>query len=106
MVTQLSIAVANVANLLGLGYSRLEIWQSLDAETPYQRLPLPNRSTGQGYLFCSLYDVSDGRTFLKFIVSGRAEESVTFDPILVDWTALYRLQGYQCRPYRAGLGSG
>lgn len=88
MVTQLSIAVANVANLLGLGYSRLEIWQSLDSGDTYQEITSPTAQPAKVTSFAPSTTFQMGGTFLKFIVNGGAEESVTFDPILVDWTAI------------------
>ncbi len=86
MVVQLSILVSNNDSLMGLGYSRVEVWQSLDDGDTYQEL---TAASSQGATLTSLEASTTfqmGGRLLKFIISGGSEQSVTFDPELINWT--------------------
>lgn len=86
MVVQLSILVSNNDSLMGLGYSRVEVWQSLDDGDTYQELTASSSQAATLTSSAATTTFQMGGRLLKFIISGGSERSVTFDPGLINWT--------------------
>lgn len=87
MVVQLSIPVSNNDSLIGLGYSRIEVWQSTDSGDTYQEITAATAMPAVAYSYVADTTFKMGGKFIKFLLDGATEYSVTFDPLLVDWTA-------------------
>ena len=86
MVVQLSILVSNNDSLMGLGYSRIEVWQSLDSGDTYQEL---TAAAAQGATLVSTPASTTfqmGGKLLKFVIDGGTEQSVTFSSLITNWT--------------------
>lgn len=85
---QLTIPVANAANLLANGYTTIEVWAAADHGEVYSEItastPMPATLTSADA--STTFDMG-GRT-LKFVIDGGAEQVVTFDPLLHYWTPL------------------
>jgi len=86
MVVQLTILVGNAADLVGLGYTRIEVWQSKDQGNSYQEITAPSAVS-------AFLDSKDAQTtfqmggrLLKFVIDGGSEVSVDFSNILEQWT--------------------
>ncbi len=86
MVVQFSILVGNVADLIGLGYSRIEIYQSIDQGNSYQEI---TSSTTQA----AILESSEANTtfrmggkLLKIKVDGEQEQSISFSSLIEYWT--------------------
>lgn len=80
MSVQFSITTANVASLIAQGYTKLEIWVSIDLANSYQEITsstaLP--ATLTSLPANTLYDMNGGK-LLKFSINGAPEVSVTFN---------------------------
>lgn len=86
MVVQLSILVANNDSLMGLGYTRIEVWQSADDGDTYQEVTAP---TAQAAFLDSAHAQTTfqmGGKLLKVIVDGGSEVSITFSALTENWT--------------------
>lgn len=86
MVVQLSILVGNADDLIGLGYTRIEIHQSIDLGNSYQEVTAP---TVQSAILDSL-DANTlfqmGGRLLKLKIDGGAEQSIDFSTLLDLWS--------------------
>lgn len=88
MVIQLSILVGNVSDLLGLGYTRIEVHQSTDQGNSYQEI---TSSAAQSALLESLEANTTfqmGGRLLKLKVDGGTEQSISFSGLIEHWTVL------------------
>lgn len=86
MIVQLTITVANVNSLLGLGYSRIEIFASTDEGSSYSEITSP---TAQAATLSSLPAASTfrmGGKQLRLVVNGGAEVSILFSTLTTYWT--------------------
>ena len=86
MVVQFSVLVANNDDLIGLGYTTIEIWQSVDQGNSYQEL---TASTPQAAYVDSLQALTTfqmGGHLLKVIVNGGTEQSISFSALTQYWT--------------------
>lgn len=87
MVVQLSIPVSNNDSLIGLGYSRIEVWQSTDSGDTYQEVTAASAQPAVAYSYVAETTFKMGGKLIKFALDGGTEYSVSFDPTLVYWTA-------------------
>lgn len=85
MVVQLSILVGNVSDLIGLGYTRIEIFQSIDQGNSYQEV---TASAVQAAVLDSLSGnfFQMGGRLLKLRVNGGPEQSISFSSLIQYWT--------------------
>lgn len=87
MVVQLTILVGNVDDLIGLGYSRIEIHQSIDEGNSYQEV---TAAAAQAAVLDSLPAQTTfqmGGKLLKLKVDGGTEQSISFSSLIPFWTA-------------------
>lgn len=87
MVVQLSILVGNVADLISLGYTRIEVHQSKDESNSFQEVTAP---TVLPAILDSLVPATTfrmGGKLLKLRVNGAAEQAISFSTIIEFWTA-------------------
>lgn len=87
MAVQFTILVANNDSLMGLGHTRIEVWQSVDSGDTYEEI---TASTAQAALLLSAHAQTTfdmGGKLLKFIVDGGSEVSVSFSALTPNWTA-------------------
>lgn len=83
---QISILAANVSSLLGMGYSRIELWWSIDQGNSYAEI---TSSTAQPAKLTSLPALTTyrmGGKLLKLSVNGAAEVSIAFSSLIDYWT--------------------
>ena len=86
MIVQLAITAANVTDLLALGYTRIEIWSSIDQGNIYQEItssvaaPAVLRSAGAQTTFAM------ASKLLKLSINGAAEVSILFASTPAHWT--------------------
>lgn len=86
MVVQLSILVGNVNDLIGLGYTRIEVHQSVDQGNSFQEVTAPAAAAAV------LDSVPANTTFpmggktLKLSIDGGAEQAISFSSLLMNWT--------------------
>lgn len=86
MVVQLAILVGNVADLISLGYTRIEVHQSIDQGNTYQEI------TASALAAAILDSLPANTTFrmggklLKLKLNGGAELSITFSTLIDFWT--------------------
>lgn len=86
MVVQLSILVGNVADLISLGYTYIEVHQSKDQGNSYKEI---TASTPQAAVLDSLAASTTfrmGGRLLKLKVNGMAEQSISFSSLIDNWT--------------------
>lgn len=86
MVVALSIPVANVAQLLGLGFTTIEVWRSTDEGNLYFEVTAasPTAATWTSDEAATLFRM--GGTSLRFVIDGGDEETVNFSSTLTYWT--------------------
>lgn len=87
MTVQLSILVANNDSLIGLGYTRIEVWQSIDGGDTYQEVTAASAQAAFQDSFAAQTTFRQGGKLLKFIINGGSEVSVSFSPLVDYWTA-------------------
>lgn len=87
MVVQISILVGNVVELLGLGYTHVEVHQSIDQGNSFQEVTGPAASAAILTATAPLTTYNMGGKLLKLKVNGGAEQSITFSSLLPQWTA-------------------
>lgn len=86
MITQLQIPVVNVSDLLGLGYTCVEVWLTKDDGNTY------NEITATAVTSAALLSSPARTTFqmagrlLKLAIDGESEVSITFDITIANWT--------------------
>jgi len=86
MIVQLTITVANVDSLIGLGFTRAEIYASTDEGSSYAEI---TSSTAQPATLTSLPAASTfrmGGKQLRLVVNGGAEVSILFSTLTTYWT--------------------
>jgi len=86
MIVQLSITVANVGTLIPLGYSRIEVWSSIDQGNSYQEI---TSSTVQPAVLKSSEAQTTfrmGGKLLKLSINGAPEASILFSAMIDYWT--------------------
>ncbi len=87
MAVQFTILVANNDSLMGLGHTRIEVWQSLNNGDTYEEV---TASTAQPAVLFSAHAQTTfdmGGKLLKFIVDGGPETSISFSALTPNWTA-------------------
>lgn len=88
MVVQLSIPVAEVSSLIGLGFTRIEVWQSIDQGNSYQEATAASPAAAFIDSKDALTTFQMGGRLLKVIVNGGAEASILFSGLIQYWTPL------------------
>jgi hypothetical protein len=86
MVVQFSVLVANNDDLIGLGYTTIEIWQSVDQGNSYQELTAPTPQSAYVESLPAQTTFQMGGHLLKVVVNGGAEQSISFSPLTQHWT--------------------
>ncbi len=86
MVVQLSILVGNVSELLGLGFTHIEVHQSIDQANSYQEITGPAASAAVLDSTPALTTFRMGNRLLKLKVNGGAEQSISFSNLIQFWT--------------------
>jgi len=87
VTVQLSILVANNDSLIGLGFTRIEVWQSLNDGDTYEELTAPAAQAAFIESLSAQTTFRQGGKLLKFIINGGAEVSVSFSSLVDVWTA-------------------
>ena len=85
MPAYVTIPVANVASLLALGYTHIEIWLSVDDSNSWVEVTRGPAAALVGAAPARNTYALGGRR-LSFIVDGATQFDVDFDPILSRWT--------------------
>jgi len=86
MVVQFSITAANVDALIALGYTRIEVWSSIDQGNSYQEI------TGSAAAPAIVSSASAATYFrmggklLKLSVNGGPDQSILFSDLILYWT--------------------
>lgn len=88
MVVQLTILVGNAADLVGLGYSRIEVWQSKDRGNTFQEITAPVVTAAKLDSAVAQNTFQMGGRLLKLVVDGGTEVSIPFSDIIEQWTPL------------------
>lgn len=86
MIVQLSITAANVDALIGLGFTRIEVWASFDQGNSYQEI---TSSVAQAAVLKSSAAQTTfrmGSKLLKLSINGAAEVSIPFASTPDNWT--------------------
>lgn len=86
MVVQLSILVANNDSLMGLGYTRIEVWQSTDDGDTYQEVTASTAQAATQDSAPAQTTFDMGGKLLKLIVNGGSEVSISFSALTQYWT--------------------
>jgi hypothetical protein len=86
MVNQVLIQVANVAQLITLGFTKVEVWASADQGNSFQELTSPAASPAVLLSKTAQTTFQMGGRLLKFSVDGGPEVSVPFGSGLASWT--------------------
>jgi len=86
MIVQLSITVANVNDLIGLGYTKIEIWSSKDQGNSYQEVT--SSVAGAAVLVSAEAKTTFAMAskLLKLSINGAAEVSILFASTPANWT--------------------
>ena len=86
MIVQLSITVANVNALIGLGYTKIEIWSSKDQGNSYQEIT--SSVAGAAVLTSAEAKTTFamGGKLLKLSINGAADVSILFSALTPNWT--------------------
>lgn len=87
MTVQFSILVANNDSLITLGYTRIEVWQSIDSGDTYQEITAPSAQAAFSESLEAQTTFRQGGKLLKFIINGGSEISVSFSSLIEYWTA-------------------
>lgn len=86
MIANLTILVSNNDALMALGYTHVEVWQSLDDGNEY------NEITASAAEAAVVDSVSATNTFpmggktISFILNGGTEYNISFNTLIVNWT--------------------
>jgi hypothetical protein len=86
MVVQLSILVGNVADLLALGYTRIEVWQSRDDGNLYEEITAGAAQAARLESVEASNSFRLGGKLLKLSVDGAAEQSISFSALTEYWS--------------------
>lgn len=83
---QLTIPVANVVDLLGQGYTTIEVWSAPDHGEIYSEVTSSSAAPAvlQSAAASTKFDMG-GRT-LKLVIDGGTEHIISFDPLLRYWS--------------------
>lgn len=86
MVAKISIPVSNVADLIGLGFTRIEIWRTEEYENEYAEITDSAASAAvlDSLEASTLFKM--GGTLLVLKIDGGAEQSISFGSVLDYWT--------------------
>lgn len=88
MAVQISILVGNASDLIALGYTTIEIWQSLDDGDTYNELTASAVAAAYVTSAAAQTTFRMGGHELRFAVDGGSEVIITFDPLIQYWTPL------------------
>lgn len=86
MVVQLSILVGNAADLIGLGYTHIEVHQSVDQGNSFQEVTASSARAAILESSPALTTFQMGGRLLKLIIDGGAERSISFGSVLTYWS--------------------
>lgn len=86
MVVQLSILVGNANDLIGLGYTHIEIHQSTDEGNSFQEVTGAAASAAVMDSTAAQTTFQMGGKLLKLRVNGGAEQSISFSSLIPFWT--------------------
>lgn len=86
MVVQLSILVGNVTDIIGLGYTRIEVYQSVDKGNTYQEITASSAAAATISSTPALTTFQMGGKLLKMKIDGAAELSILFSSLITNWT--------------------
>jgi len=86
MVVQLTILVGNANDLIGLGYTRIEVYQSTDQGNSFQEITAPVISSAVFDSLPALTTFRMGGRLLKLKVDGGVEQSIEFSDLVPLWT--------------------
>jgi hypothetical protein len=86
MVVQLSIPVGNVVSLLGLGYTTIEIHQSVDEGNSYQEITAGSVEPAELVSAEASTTFRVGGRMLKLQVDGGVEKIIEFSSLIDNWT--------------------
>lgn len=86
MSVQLSILVAKAASLVALGFTRIEVWRSVDDGSSYEEVtdPVPSPATVTSLEAVTTYRM--GGKLLKVVIDGGPEIPISFGSVLEHWT--------------------
>jgi len=82
----LPIVVGNVNQLMGLGYSAVQVFCSSDQGNSFQEITAASASHATLTALPPMTTYQMGGKLLKFKLDGGTEVSVTFDPLIPNWT--------------------
>lgn len=88
MIANLSILVSNNDALIGLGYTRIEVWQSVDDGNEYHEITAAIAEPAVVDSVSALNTFPMGGKTLSFILNGGAEHNITFSNTIQNWTPL------------------
>lgn len=86
MVVQLSILVGNVADLISLGYTRIEVHQSKDQGNSFQEVTAPALASAILDSLPANTTFRVGGKLLKLKIDGGAEVAISFSSVIEFWT--------------------
>ncbi len=86
MVVQLPILVGNVAELMNLGYTHIEVHQSIDQANSFQEVTSPAATPATLSSNTALTTFAMGGRLIKLRVNGGAEQSIQFSSLIANWT--------------------
>lgn len=86
MVVQLSILVGNVADLVSLGYTRIEVHQSKDQGNSFQEITAASAAPAILDSLPASTTFRMGGKLLKLRINGADEQSITFSTVVENWT--------------------
>jgi hypothetical protein len=86
LVNTLAIHVGDVAILLGMGFSTIEIYESRDRSNSFHELTSPTSAPATAKSAAATNTFRIGGLSLSFKVNGGATNTVTFSSVLQDWT--------------------
>lgn len=86
MVVQLSILVGNVADLISLGYTRIEVHQSKDEGNSFQEITAPSALAATTDSFAPNTRFRMGGKMLRLKFDGGVEQEIAFSTVVDNWT--------------------
>lgn len=86
MVVQLTILVGNANDLIGLGYTRIEVYQSTDQGNTFQEVTGPAIASAFLDSLAALTTFQMGGRLLKLKVDGGVEQAISFSDLTPLWS--------------------
>jgi hypothetical protein len=86
LVGVVTMTVGDVASLLDLGFTTIEVWHSIDDGGTWVEITAPSFTPATSTSRATLNTYRIGGEYLRFKLSDGVEQVVTFDPALPDWT--------------------